>query len=153
MGMPVADAEAQPLIYRKAEAYRTESASVDGMDPVAVEAAAQRAVESVRTGGGPFLLECRTYRFRAHSMFDAQGYRTREEVEHWRERDPLERLRRWMQDNHQLTDAQVGPSTQEVEHELAAAVAFAQAGTLEPVEELERFVTDGRGAAGAGARR
>lgn len=140
MGMPVADAESQTAIWRKAEAYRMDAASVDGMDPVAVEAAALRAADGVRSGRGPFLLECRTYRFRAHSMFDAQGYRSREEVEAWRERDPIERLRRWMLDNHEATEAQLADIAQTAEQELAAAVAFARAGTLEPVEDLERFV-------------
>jgi pyruvate dehydrogenase E1 component alpha subunit len=140
MGVPVADAESEPSIFRKADAYRMQSASVDGMDPVAVEAAARRAVDLVRSGQGPFLLECRTYRFRAHSMFDAQGYRTRDEVDQWRERDPLERLRHWMEENHHATAAQLDDIAHAVDQELAAAVTFAQAGTLEPVEELERFV-------------
>jgi pyruvate dehydrogenase E1 component alpha subunit len=140
MGMPLADAEAQTAIYRKAEAYRVRSESVDGMDVVAVEAAAARAADHVRSGQGPFFLECRTYRFRAHSMFDAQGYRTREEVEAWRQRDPIERLAHWMLENHQASEAQIAQAQQDVERELAAAVAFAEAGTPEPVAELERFV-------------
>lgn len=140
MGTPLADAESQTDIYRKAEAYRMAAESVDGMDVVAVEAAAARAADQVRSGQGPFLLECRTYRFRAHSMFDAQAYRTREEVESWRQRDPIERLRRWMLDSHEATDAQLADIERTVDQEVAAAVAFAEAGTLEPVEELERFV-------------
>lgn len=140
MGMPLADAEAQTALHRKAEAYRMPAESVDGMDPVAVEAAASRAVEHARSGQGPYFLECRTYRFRAHSMFDAQGYRSREEVEAWRLRDPLERLRAWMRDNHLASAQELLDIEQAVERELAAAVAFAEAGTLEPVEDLERFV-------------
>ena len=141
MGMPLDDAEAQTQIYRKAEAYRMHSLAVDGMDAVAVESAASRAVEHARSGQGPFLLECRTYRFRAHSMFDAQGYRTREEVESWRGRDPIARLRAWMLENHHAGDAQLADVEQTVEQEVAAAAAFALAGTPEPVEELERYVT------------
>lgn len=140
MGMPVRDAEAQTDIWRKAQAYRMEAAAVDGMDPVAMEAAAARAVEHVRGGAGPYFLECRTYRFRAHSMFDAQAYRSREEIEAWRQRDPLERLRGWMSDNHLATPAELAAIQAEVEAELAAATAFAEAGTLEPASELERFV-------------
>ncbi|MGZ5776724.1 thiamine pyrophosphate-dependent enzyme, partial [Ramlibacter sp.] len=123
-----------------AEAYRMHSTSVDGMDVVAVEAAAARAADHARSGEGPFLLECRTYRFRAHSMFDAQGSRTREEVEAWKARDPIERLRLWMAGNHQLTQAQAAGIEQDVEQEVAAAAAFAEAGTAEPLEDLERFV-------------
>ena len=140
MGMPLADAEAQTALHRKAEAYRMPAESVDGMDPVAVEAAARRAADHVRSGEGPYFLECRTYRFRAHSMFDAQAYRTREEVEAWRLRDPLERLRAWMRDNHLASAQELVDLEQAVEQELAAAVAFAEAGTLEPPEDLERFV-------------
>jgi len=140
MGTPLADAESQTEIHRKAEAYRMPAESVDGMDPVAVEAAAHRAGDHVRAGHGPFFLECRTYRFRAHSMFDAQAYRSREEVEAWRLRDPLDRLGAWMRDNHLASSEDLAAITQEVEQELAAAVAFAEAGTLEPPAQLERFV-------------
>lgn len=73
-------------------------------------------------------------------MFDAQAYRTREEVERWRAHDPVERLRRWLLDNHQADAATLVRIEAEVEAEIDAAVAFAQAGTLEPVSELERFV-------------
>jgi pyruvate dehydrogenase E1 component alpha subunit len=113
---------------------------VDGMDPIQVETAARRAVEHVRNGDGPYFLECRTYRFRAHSMFDAQAYRTRDEIAQWKHRDPIERLRTWMLDNHQITAAEIETIEAEIGTEIDAAVAFAEAGTLEPVEDLERFV-------------
>ena len=81
MGMAVARAEAETNIARKAAAYRIRSENVDGMDVVAVESAARRAVETIRTTGEPCFLECATYRLRAHSMFDAQSYRSKEEIE------------------------------------------------------------------------
>jgi pyruvate dehydrogenase E1 component alpha subunit len=140
MGMPLADAESETEVYRKAQAYRMPAEQVDGMDPVQVETAARCAVEQVRAGAGPFFLECRTYRFRAHSMFDTQAYRSREEVEAWRLRDPIARLRGWMSDNHLLAPAEATAIESGVDAEIAAATAFAEAGTLEPVEELERFV-------------
>jgi len=140
MGVPLAESDAQPEVYRKAEAYRVASAQVDGMDPVQVEAAAHRAVEHVRAGQGPYFLECRTYRFRAHSMFDAQAYRTRDEVQAWRERDPIERLQAWMQANHLATAQDIQAIQAGVVAEIDAAVAFAEAATLEPVADLERFV-------------
>ncbi len=132
MGVPLADAEVETEVWRKAQAYRVPSEQVDGMDPVQVEAAARRAVERLRAGDGPVFLEARTYRFRAHSMFDTQAYRTRDEIEGWRRLDPVERLRAWMAANHRLGEA-------EVDAEIADAVAYAQAGHLEPVEDLERF--------------
>jgi TPP-dependent pyruvate/acetoin dehydrogenase alpha subunit len=113
---------------------------VDGMDPVQVEAATRRAVAHVRSGAGPFFLEMRTYRFRAHSMFDTQAYRTRDEVEHWRSLDPIGRLRGWMLVNHQASAAELEAIDQAIDAEIEQAVAFAEAGSLEPVADLERFV-------------
>ena len=140
MGVPLADAEVETDIRRKAQAYRIPAEQVDGMDPVQVEAATRRAVEHVRAGGGPYFLEARTYRFRAHSMFDTQAYRGRDEIEGWKQLDPLERLRAWMLANHQATAAELQAAEAGVAAEITAAVAFAQAGTLERVDELERFV-------------
>ena len=140
MGVPLADSEVETDIWRKAKAYRMPAEQVDGMDPVAVEAATRRALEQVRRGGGPYFLELRTYRFRAHSMFDTQAYRTRDEIEDWKHLDPLERLRTWMAANHALGDAEAAAIEAETASEIAAAVAFAEAGTLEPADELERFV-------------
>ncbi|WP_237213283.1 pyruvate dehydrogenase (acetyl-transferring) E1 component subunit alpha [Falsiroseomonas oryziterrae] len=141
MGTPVGIAEAETAIWQKAAAYRMGGEAVDGMDPVAVEVAARRAVERIREDGVPWLLECRTYRFRAHSMFDAQLYRTKEEVESWRKRDPINRLREWLEKAGHLHPADLERIEADVVAEIAEAVAFAEAGSPEPVEELERFVT------------
>ena len=140
MGVPLADGEAQTDIWRKAGAYRMASAQVDGMDPVEVESAARRAVAHIRSGQGPYFLEMRTYRFRAHSMFDTQAYRSRDEVEEWKRVDPIERLRAWMVANRALSDEEAAAIDADVAAEIAAAVASAEAGTLEPVDDLERFV-------------
>jgi pyruvate dehydrogenase E1 component alpha subunit len=140
MGVPLEDSEVETDIWRKAKAYRMAAEQVDGMDPVKVESAARRAVEHIRSGQGPYFLEVRTYRFRAHSMFDTQAYRTRDEIEGWKHLDPIERLRTWMVANHELTDAEAAAIDAGVAAEIDAAVAFAEAGTLEPLSELERFV-------------
>jgi len=140
MGVPLAESDAETDIWRKAQAYRVPAEQVDGMDPVLVEAAARRGAAHIRTGDGPYFIEARTYRFRAHSMFDTQAYRTRDEVEAWKQRDPVERLHRWMVINGQFTDAEARAIEAEVTAEIDAAVAFAEGGTLEPVEDLERFV-------------
>ncbi len=115
--------------------------AVDGMDVVAVEAAAREAVEQIRAGGGPQFLECRTYRFRAHSMFDAQLYRSKDEIETWRRKGPIARFAGWLRESGLAREDEVARIEAETDAEIAAAVAFAEAGTLEPVEELERFVT------------
>ncbi len=140
MGVPLEISEAQTDVFRKAEGYRMPGERIDGMDPVQVEAAARRAVASIRAGNGPYFLECRTYRFRAHSMFDAQLYRTREEIALWKERDPIARLRRWLLETHMISDHEIAELEAAIAAEIDEAVAFAEAGTLEDVADLERFV-------------
>jgi len=140
MGVPLDIGESETDIFRKAQAYRMPAEQVDGMDVVRVEAAARRALDHIRATPGPYFLECRTYRFRAHSMFDTQAYRTRDEIERWRERDPIERLRAWMLDNRQLGADESARIDADVDGEIAEAVAQAEAGTLESVADLERYV-------------
>jgi pyruvate dehydrogenase E1 component alpha subunit len=139
MGVPLELAEAETDIYRKANAYRMSTEAVDGMNPIAVETAARRAADSIRAGNGPCFLECRTYRYRAHSMFDAQLYRTREEIELWKTRDPVAGMRNWLEEHHQLSPDELSRIEADVDGELAEAVAFAEASDWEPVEDLERF--------------
>jgi pyruvate dehydrogenase E1 component alpha subunit len=140
MGTALAIAQAETDIQRKAACYRITAEAVDGMDVVAVEAAARRAVHAVRESGKPYFLECRTYRLRAHSMFDAQLYRDKAEVEAWRKKEPIVRLKAWLLDNHMMHPEEVTRIEAEVDAEIAEAVAFAEAGTWEPVEQLTRFV-------------
>ncbi|MCA9710726.1 MAG: pyruvate dehydrogenase (acetyl-transferring) E1 component subunit alpha [Myxococcales bacterium] len=136
MGTALARSESETNLERHAEAYRVPAGSVDGMDVLAVEDAAREAVAAIREEGGPRFLEARTYRFRAHSMFDAQLYRDKAEVERWKQRGPIvgfiERLRR----ADLLTEADVEAIEQRVRAEVDDAVAFAEAGTWEPVEDL-----------------
>jgi TPP-dependent pyruvate/acetoin dehydrogenase alpha subunit len=140
MGMRLERAEAEPDIHKKAEGYRIPSEVVDGMDVVAVEAAARRAAELIRADKGPYFLECRTYRLRAHSMFDAQLYRPKDEIEAWKQKGPIVRFQGWLEEAGLLHADDVTSIEAEIATEVAAAVAFAEAGTLEAVEELERFV-------------
>ncbi len=140
MGMALARAEAETNISRKAAAYRILSEQVDGMDVVAVEFAARRAVESIHATGEPCFLECMTYRLRAHSMFDSQAYRSKEEIEAWRDKEPILRFRKWLEANHYVDPEDVAAIEREVDEEIAQAVAFAEASALEPVDEVERFV-------------
>ncbi|MEZ5670665.1 MAG: pyruvate dehydrogenase (acetyl-transferring) E1 component subunit alpha [Alphaproteobacteria bacterium] len=151
MGTALERSESQTDIAAKAAAYRIPSASVDGMDVVAVEVAARRAVAQIRETGAPHFLECKTYRFRAHSMFDAQLYRDKAEVEDWKRHGPILRFQGWLQQAGLLHDADVAAMEREIAAEIADAVAFAEAGTWEPVAELLRDV--GGEGAGAGAGR
>jgi pyruvate dehydrogenase E1 component alpha subunit len=140
MGTALAIAQAETDIQRKAACYRITAEAVDGMDVVAVEAAARRAVHAVRETSKPYFLECRTYRLRAHSMFDAQLYRDKAEVEAWRKKEPITRLKAWLLDNHMIHPEDVTRIEAEVDAEIAEAVSFAEAGGWEPVEQLTRFV-------------
>lgn len=138
MGTHIARSESVTELCRKLSAYAVPCTAVDGMDVLAVEAAARTAVAAVRNGGGPQFLECRTYRFRAHSMFDAQRYRDKAEVAEWMKRCPIDALRRRIEmaallDARALAEIEAG-----VAAEVEAAVAFAEAGSWEPVTDLAR---------------
>jgi len=139
MGTALSVSESETDLHLKAASYRITSEAVDGMDVVAVEAAARRAVHRVREDRKPYFLECRTYRLRAHSMFDPQLYRDKAEVETRRQSEPILRFRQWLEANHMVHPDEVTRMEAEIDAEIAAAVAFAEAGTWEPVEQLTRF--------------
>ncbi len=145
MGTALGRSESQTDIALKAASYEIAAWAVDGMDVLAVEETARRAVDAVRSGGGPHFLELRTYRFRAHSMFDPERYREKAEVARWMERDPIALLRSTMEASGQLTGPQWEQLAADADAEVAAAVEFAEAGTLEPLEDLTRFVYSERG--------
>ena len=132
-------------LSKKAAAYSVAAAAVDGMDVLAVEEAARSAAEHVRAGDGPFFLECRTYRFRAHSMYDPELYRDKAEVEEWKKRDPIPALIRRLEEDGAPADADVAELERQVGKEVDDAIAFAEAGTWEPVEDLLRFVYSEKG--------
>ncbi len=140
MGTALARSEAETDIHRKAASYGIQSEIVDGMDVVAVEAAARRAVGHIRETGEPVFLECRTYRFRAHSMFDAQLYRPKDEVEEWRGKGPIVRFQGWLLENGLIHRDDIAKIEADADAEIAEAVAFSEAGTWEPVEDLEKHV-------------
>jgi pyruvate dehydrogenase E1 component alpha subunit len=140
MGTALDRSESQTDIHLKAESYGMPAEVVDGMDVVAVEAAALRAAAAVRAGEGPRFLEARTYRFRAHSMFDAQLYRDKAEVEEHRKHGPLVRFLGWMKEAGVIHQDDVDRIEEEIAAEIAEAVDFAENSAWEPVEELTRFV-------------
>ena len=140
MGTALRYSESQTDLALKAAAYEIPAWPADGMDAIAVAEAARRAVDAVRGGGGPHFLELRTYRFRAHSMFDPERYRDKAEVASWVERDPIATLRASLQAEGRLSDEEWTAMQQEVDAEMEKAVAYAEAGTPERVEELTRFL-------------
>jgi len=140
MGTALARAQSETDLALKAAAYRIPAWPVDGMDVLAVEAAARQAVESIRAGNGPCFLELRTYRFRAHSMFDPELYRPKSEVEAWKQRCPIATFTAALRAAGALDDEQLAAIEREAADEVEEAVAFAEAAPWEPVETLERFV-------------
>jgi pyruvate dehydrogenase E1 component alpha subunit len=139
MGTALGRHQAQTDIRLKAEDHGMPAEAVDGMDVLAVEAATRHAADHVRRGG-PCFLEARTYRFRAHSMADPELYRSREEVEGWKARDPIAAFSAHLRELRLLTDQDFAAIAAAVAAEIDAAVAFAEAGPWEPVEDLTRDV-------------
>lgn len=127
-------------IAARAASYDMRSEAVDGMDVLAVETAAKAAAETIRSDGKPFFLECRTYRFRAHSMYDPELYREKVEVEGWKQRGPLRTFIAKMKGQGILNDADIETIEGDVAREIDEAVAFAEACTWEPTEDVVRFV-------------
>jgi pyruvate dehydrogenase E1 component alpha subunit len=140
MGTALARSESETDLTLKAASYEIPAWPVDGMDVLAVEHATRSAAEAVRAGGGPHFLELRTYRFRAHSMYDPELYRSKAEVEAWKARDPIDTFADRMREAQIVTGDTLTELDAEISHELDAAVEAAEAGTLEPVETLTRFV-------------
>jgi pyruvate dehydrogenase E1 component alpha subunit len=140
MGTALRRHQAQPDIRRKADAYGMSSEAADGMDVVAVEEATRRAAAHVRRGDGPFLLELRTYRFRAHSTADPELYRGKEEVAEWKRRDPIALFTARLRAMGLLGDADLAALESAAAGEVDEAVQVAEAGPWEPVEDLTRDV-------------
>jgi pyruvate dehydrogenase E1 component alpha subunit len=141
MGTALARSESQTDLCVKAASYGVPTAKVDGQDIVAVHEATQRAAEHVRAGKGPYFVEYQTYRYRAHSMFDPDLYRDKKEIEEWKTRGPLHTYTARLKAEGKLTEEQFLALDAEVAKEVEAAVAFAEAGHWEPVEDLTKDVT------------
>jgi pyruvate dehydrogenase E1 component subunit alpha len=140
MGTALEREQAETDLALRAGTYGITAWPVDGMDVLAVEQAARHAAEAVREGGGPHFLELRTYRFRAHSMYDPDRYRDKAEVAHWRERDPIDKLTALMREAGELSDDELAAIDEELAAQIEGATAAARAGPAEPVEGLTRFV-------------
>ncbi|MCO5967839.1 pyruvate dehydrogenase (acetyl-transferring) E1 component subunit alpha [Actinoallomurus soli] len=144
MGTALAVEHKETDLAVRAATYEIPSWPVDGMDVVAVEEAARHAAEAVREGGGPHFLELRTYRFRAHSMYDPDRYRDKAEIEAWKRHDPIDGLAR----RENVTRDELELIEKEVAAEISEAIEFAEAAPLEPVADLTRFVHSERTGAG-----
>ena len=146
MGTALERSEADTDLCEKARSYKVAARSVDGMDVMAVLEATAQAAAEVRAGGGPQFIEFRTYRFRAHSMFDAELYRVKAEVEQWKQRCPIVAFTSRLESEGLLDAAELAAMEADVAGEIARAVDYAEAGTWEPVESLTRDVYTARAA-------
>lgn len=113
-------------IYRLADAYDMPADSVDGMSCEAVHEAVERAVRRAREKGGPTFLEIKTYRYRGHSMSDPAKYRSKEELEEYREKDPINQVLNKIKENNWATDAEIEAISEKVKHEVEESVKFAE---------------------------
>ncbi|MCB0708868.1 MAG: pyruvate dehydrogenase (acetyl-transferring) E1 component subunit alpha [Chitinophagaceae bacterium] len=126
MGTSVARTSKTLDIYKLADAYEMPSDSVDGMSPEAVHDAVQRAADRAREKGGPTLLEIKTYRYKGHSMSDPQKYRTKEELEEYKEKDPIDHVLNILKTQFKVTDEQVNEIIERVRKEVEESVQFAE---------------------------
>ncbi len=126
MGTSVERTSKQTDIYPLADAYGMPGDSVDGMSCEEVHKAIERAVRRAREGGGPTFLEVRTYRFRGHSMSDPAKYRSKEEVEEYKEKDPINQVLKTIMDNGFATAEQIEQINEKVKMEVDEAVQFAE---------------------------
>ena len=143
MGTALTRHQSQTDLTVKAASYNMPATSADGMDALAVHAAAVEALASVRDAGGPAFLELRTYRFRAHSMFDPDLYRDKAEIEAWKQLDPIPALAGQLRAAGLLDDAGYAALDAAAEAEVAEAVAFAEAAEWAPVDDLLTDVVGG----------
>jgi pyruvate dehydrogenase E1 component alpha subunit len=126
MGTSVARASAETSMAKKGAAYNIPTASVDGMDVLAVYEATRQAAEHVRSGAGPYLLEVLTYRFRGHSMGDPERYRTHDEVVRWQQDDPIGKYRKVLLERNVAEEQELDGFEAGVLDEIAEAVRFAE---------------------------
>jgi len=140
MGTDIERSEAQTDLCVKAVGYGMAALRADGMDVVDVHETAKKACAHVRAGNGPVFVELKTYRFRAHSMFDAELYRDKAEVERWKARGPIHTFSARLKAQGELTEAQFLELDRAAMEEVQRAVDFAEAGTWEPVQSLLEHV-------------
>jgi pyruvate dehydrogenase E1 component alpha subunit len=134
MGTALAREHAEAELYKKALVHRIGADVVDGMDVAAVNEAARTSIDRVRETSAPWFLECMTYRFRAHSMFDPELYRSKAEVEAWKQKDPITMFAKRME--NVVTSAELATIEADAAAEIAGACAFAEASPLESVDTL-----------------
>jgi len=140
MGTAIERSQAQLNLSKKAEAHNVTSQSVDGMNIFEVIKKTKEALDFIKREGRPYFLEFRTYRFRAHSMFDPELYRSKEEVIGWKEKDPIHYLVDYMKEKNILPIETLQNLEKKVEEEMQKAISFAENSEDEPLQDLEKYL-------------
>ena len=140
MGTDIRYVSAVIEVYKRAEAYAMPAEQVDGMDVLAMYEATQRFTRHVRGGFGPAFLEAITFRFRGHSMADPEFYRTKQEIQRWRDLDPIATLRKKLEQDGAIDNAAFESLQQQIEEAVDEAVRFAEESPKPPPEALYRDV-------------
>lgn len=140
MGTAIRYTHSMQQLEKKGEAFGVQSSAVDGMDLLAVLEATNKAVDYIKKTGKPYFLVCNTYRFRAHSMFDAELYRDKKEVEEWKKEDPIPKFKSFLLDKKLITEKEIVAMEQTIEKLVEKSIAFAEEGTWEDVNDLYKNV-------------
>ena len=127
-------------IYKLADAYEMPADKVDGMVPELVHESVARAVKRAREGGGPTLLEMKTYRYKGHSISDPQKYRSKDEVDEYKEQDPLTRVQKTILENGFATQAELDAIDAKIMSLVDESVKFAEESPLPDEDELLKDV-------------
>ncbi|NJB37184.1 MULTISPECIES: pyruvate dehydrogenase (acetyl-transferring) E1 component subunit alpha [Flavobacteriaceae] len=136
MGTSVARTSYSTDIYKLGLGYEMPCAPVDGMDPAVVAKEVSKAIERARSGGGPTFLEMKTYRYRGHSMSDAQHYRTKEEVEEYKKIDPITQVKDVLLEKKYATEEEIKEMDKRVKKLVTECEKFAEESDFPPVEQL-----------------
>ena len=136
MGTSVERTANHTEIWKLGLGYEMPCAPVDGMDPVAMYEAVTEAVVRARKGDGPTLLEAKTYRYKGHSMSDAQHYRTKDEVAEYQKIDPITNILEVIKKNKYATEKEIEKINQEVKETVADAVKFAEESPFPTEQDL-----------------
>jgi len=136
MSMSTRRALAIERIAQRADAYGIPGVTVDGNDVLEVYEAARKAVETARSGEGPILLECVTYRWKGHSKSDQELYRTKEELQAWKKKDPIARFRKLLVSEGVITKEEVATIEEEANRTIATALEYAQSSPEPDVDTI-----------------
>lgn len=138
MGTALSRSQAQVDLVKKADAHNVESMSVDGMNIIKVLEATKHGIEYMKNHKRPFFIEFKTYRFRSHSMFDPDIYRSKDEINEWKTKDPIELFKRFLLENNYIEESLIHEFNVKIESEMQEAVQFAESSEFSPIEELEK---------------